>query len=109
MQRAPRIAAYSLDAVKEETKSTTRMIRTIARYGARHVPGTTGILIKTLMAGRAVQGPSIAEFERSFAAYHGMRHAVAASCGRMAFHYILKALNLPPQSEILYPALTFWV
>ncbi|HEV8129927.1 MAG TPA: aminotransferase class I/II-fold pyridoxal phosphate-dependent enzyme [Acidobacteriota bacterium] len=85
------------------------MIRTIARYGARHVPGTTGILIKTLQAGRAVQGPSIAEFERSFAAYHGMRHAVAASCGRMAFYYILKALNLPPQSEILFPALTFWV
>jgi dTDP-4-amino-4,6-dideoxygalactose transaminase len=27
----------------------------------------------------------------------------------MAFYYILKALNLPPGSEIVVPALTFWV
>ena len=36
-------------------------------------------------------------------------HAVAASYGRMAFYYILKALDLPPGSEIILPALTFWV
>src|SRR5262249_6003995 len=35
--------------------------------------------------------------------------AVTASYGRMAFYYILKALNLPPGSEIILPALTFWV
>ena len=27
----------------------------------------------------------------------------------MAFYYILKALDLPPGSEIILPALTFWV
>ena len=27
----------------------------------------------------------------------------------MAFHYILKALNLPAGSEVIFPALTFWV
>jgi len=36
-------------------------------------------------------------------------HAVAASYGRMAFYYILKALDLPAGSEIVVPALTFWV
>jgi dTDP-4-amino-4,6-dideoxygalactose transaminase len=36
-------------------------------------------------------------------------HAVAASYGRMAFYYILKALDLPAGSEIILPALTFWV
>lgn len=38
-----------------------------------------------------------------------MEHAIAASYGRMAFYYILKALNLPRDSEIIFPALTFWV
>src|SRR2546430_16843281 len=38
-----------------------------------------------------------------------MAHATAASYGRMAFYYILRALDLPPQSEIIFPALTFWV
>jgi len=27
----------------------------------------------------------------------------------MAFYYILKSLNLPRDSEIIFPALTFWV
>ena len=38
-----------------------------------------------------------------------MEHAVSASFGRMAFYYILRALELPPGSEIIFPALTFWV
>jgi dTDP-4-amino-4,6-dideoxygalactose transaminase len=85
------------------------MIRTIARYGARHVPGTTRALLKTFWRGQGVQGPSIRQFEEKFAAYHGVRHAIATSYGRMAFYYILRALDLPPGSEIIFPALTFWV
>ena len=37
------------------------------------------------------------------------RHAVTAAYGRIAFYYMLKALDLPPGSEIIFPALTFWV
>lgn len=85
------------------------MIRTIARYGARHVPGTTWALLKTLVSGCGVRGPALREFEERFAAYHGVRHAVTASYGRMAFYYILRALDLPLGSEIIFPALTFWV
>ena len=36
-------------------------------------------------------------------------HAIAASYGRMAFYYILKALDLPPGPRSSLPALTFWV
>ena len=32
----------------------------------------------------------------------------SASYGRMAFYYTLKALDLPRDSEIIFPALTFW-
>src|SRR5260370_21110288 len=38
-----------------------------------------------------------------------MGHAVTASYGRMAFYYILRALDLPPGSEIIFPARPFWV
>ena len=34
---------------------------------------------------------------------------IAAAYGRIAFYYILKALDLPPGSEIIFPSLTFWV
>src|SRR5262249_62231352 len=42
---------------------------------------------------------------------HGLHaaSAITAAYGRMAFYYILKALDLPAGSEIIFPSLTFWV
>lgn len=85
------------------------MIRTIARYGARQVPGTTWDILKTFAGGRFIKGSDLHRFEQEFAAYHGVRCAVSASYGRMAFYYILRSLGLPAGSEVLFPALTFWV
>ena len=86
-----------------------RVIRTIPRYGVRHVPGSTDAALEALRCGRGVQGPEIAVFERRFAEYCGVPHAVSASYGRMAFYYILKAFDFPAGSEIIFPALTFWI
>ncbi len=85
------------------------MFRTIARYGSRNVEGATAGFIAAIKEGRGVEGPSIADFEKQFAEYHGVKHAVSGSYGRMAFYYILRALDFPKGSEIIFPALTFWV
>jgi perosamine synthetase len=85
------------------------MMRSIARYGVRSVPGDEKEIIAAFRRGEAVEGPAIAEYEGRFAEYHGMQHAISASFGRMACYYILRALDLPPGSEIIFPALTFWV
>jgi perosamine synthetase len=85
------------------------MIRTIARYGARHVPGSMMTALRAIARGDGLRGQGISEYEKKFARYHDMRHAVSTSYGRMAFYYILKALDLPGGSEIIFPALTFWV
>ncbi|MFS8085461.1 MAG: DegT/DnrJ/EryC1/StrS family aminotransferase [Acidobacteriota bacterium] len=84
-------------------------LRTIPRYGARSIPGDEKEIIAAFRRGQAVDGPAITEFERYFATYHSMDHAITASFGRMAFYYILRALDLPAGSEIIFPALTFWV
>src|SRR6185436_18000741 len=84
------------------------MIRTIARYGARHVPGSMMAALKRIARGDGLRGQFIQEFEQRFAGYHGLRHAVSTSYGRMAFYYILKVLGLPRGSEIIFPAVTFW-
>ena len=85
------------------------MMRAIARYGVRSVPGDEKEIIAAFRRGEAVEGPAIAEYETRFAEYHGMEHAITASFGRMACYYILRALELPAGSEIIFPALTFWV
>jgi perosamine synthetase len=85
------------------------MMRTIARYGVRAVPGDEKEIIAAFRRGEAIEGPAIAEYEGRFAEYHGTEYATAASFGRMACYYILRALDLPAGSEIIFPALTFWV
>jgi dTDP-4-amino-4,6-dideoxygalactose transaminase len=84
------------------------MLRTVARYGVRSSPGDEKVVIAAFQRGEAVSGPAIEEYEKEFATFHGMEYATATSFGRMAFHYILRALDLPAGSEIIFPALTFW-
>ena len=85
------------------------MMRAIARYGVRTIPGDEKEIFAAFRRGEAVDGPCIREFEERFADVHGLKQAVSASFGRMAFYYILRALELPPGSEIIFPAVTFWV
>ena len=88
-----------------------RMLTAISRYGARVHHDTEDLVAGLKARGEFIQGPHIQQFEAAFAARAGVpaAHAVSASYGRMAFYYILRALDLPPGSEIVMPALTFWV
>jgi dTDP-4-amino-4,6-dideoxygalactose transaminase len=85
------------------------MLTAISRYGARVLPNTEELVAACKARGEYIQGPRIAEFEEMFARRAGGGTAVTAAYGRMAFYYILKALDLPPGSEIIFPSLTFWV
>src|SRR3989441_6128518 len=81
----------------------------ISRYGARVLPDTEQIAAACKARGEYIQGPQITEFERAFERRAGRGTAITAAYGRIAFYYMLKALDLPPGSEIIFPSLTFWV
>ena len=85
------------------------MLTAISRYGARVIPNTEQTIAAVRAREELVRGPQIAEFERVFASRLGIPYATTASFGRMAFYYLLKAFDLPAGSEIVFPALTFWV
>ena len=85
------------------------MLTAISRYGARVLPNTEQIIAGCKARGEFIQGPQIAEFEREFERRAGRGTAISAAFGRMAFYYLLKALDLPAGSEIIFPSLTFWV
>ncbi len=85
------------------------MLTAISRYGARVLPETEDIVAGCKARGEFIQGPQIAEFERAFEQRAGRGTAITAAYGRIAFYYILKALDLPAGSEIIFPSLTFWV
>ena len=85
------------------------MLTAISRYGIRVAPRTDRIIDECRRRGQYVQGPHIRAFEEAFSRRCGGGTAIATSYGRMAFYHLLKALDLPPGSEVVMPALTFWV
>src|SRR3954467_14390757 len=85
------------------------MLTAISRYGVRVAPATDETIRRCEQTSTLIQGPAIVEFEAAFEARHGAGTAIATSYGRMAFFHILRALELPAGSEIVIPALPFWV
>jgi len=85
------------------------VLSAISRYGARWVPDFERIVETARRRDQLVLGPELRAFEEAFAARLGGGRALSTSYGRMAAYHILKALELPPGSEVIFPALTFWV
>lgn len=85
------------------------MLSAVSRYGARFVPDLDQIVTARERTGTLVQGPEIGAFEAAFARRLGGGEAVTTSYGRVAAYDIFRALELPPGSEVVFPALTFWV
>jgi dTDP-4-amino-4,6-dideoxygalactose transaminase len=83
----------------------------IGRFGTRMVAEREQIIRDCRQKGQLVEGPHIGAFEEEFAQFLGGGHvrAVSTEYGRMGLYFILKALDLPAGSEIIVPALTFWV
>lgn len=65
-------------------------------------------VIKVLKSGMFVQGKYVAQFEKMFADYIGVKHAIASNSGTSAQHIILAALGIGPGDEIIVPAMTFF-
>jgi len=51
-------------------------------------------------------GTKVFEFQKQFAAMYGRKHCIACSSGTAAVHIALGALQLPPGSEVIVPAIT---
>lgn len=61
----------------------------------------------TLESGWIGLGPRTVAFESAFARHVGAPHCVAVNSGTAALHLAMLALRLPPDAEVVVPALTF--
>jgi dTDP-4-amino-4,6-dideoxygalactose transaminase len=60
-----------------------------------------------LRSSEFVLGHELEEFEREFAAYVGVKHAVGVSNGTDALRLAFEAIGLKPGDEVIVPAFTF--
>jgi dTDP-4-amino-4,6-dideoxygalactose transaminase len=64
-------------------------------------------VLAVLESGQLAQGSVVAEFEEAFAAYCGVKHAIATSNGTTALHVALLAHEIGPGDEVITAPFTF--
>ena len=64
-------------------------------------------VLAVLDSGQLAQGPVAAEFEREFAAWCGVEHAVAVNSGTAALHLMLLAHGIGEGDEVITSSFTF--
>jgi dTDP-4-amino-4,6-dideoxygalactose transaminase len=63
---------------------------------------------RVLDDGRFILGPETQAFEREWAAYLDVRHAVGVANGTEAITIALRALGVGPGDDVVVPSFTFW-
>ena len=77
-------------------------------YGRQNITeADVAAVTASLHADYLTQGPTVAEFEKQFAAYVGAQYAVAVSNGTAALHLCALALNVQPGQRVITTPLTF--
>jgi perosamine synthetase len=64
-------------------------------------------VVRSLRSDWLTTGPTIAEFEREFAQFVGVKEAVAVSSGTAALHASVYAAGIGPGDEVIVPPITF--
>ena len=64
-------------------------------------------VMAVLESGQLAQGPVVADFERRFAEWCGVKHAVAVSSGTAGLHLALLAHGIGPGDEVITAPFTF--
>ena len=77
-------------------------VRTLP-FGPSHYFGEEDIeaLSEVINSGALGKGPKVAQFEREFAARHGVAHVVTVTSGTAAMHTCIGAVNPDPGDEII--------
>jgi perosamine synthetase len=72
-------------------------------FGPSHDFGDEEIaaLTEVVRSGSIGKGQRVAQFEREFAAKHGVKHAIAINSGTSAMHLCVAAINPDPGDEII--------
>jgi dTDP-3-amino-3,4,6-trideoxy-alpha-D-glucose transaminase len=74
----------------------------------RQLPTLTERIADVVAGGRYILGPEVEAFEREFADYLGVKHAIGVANGTDAITIALRALGVGPGDEVVCPSFTFY-
>jgi dTDP-4-amino-4,6-dideoxygalactose transaminase len=82
-------------------------LKTIPIAAPQMGPEERSAVLAVLDSGQLAQGPVTEEFERAFAAYCGVRNAIAVSSGTAALHLLMLAHGVAEGDEVITTPFTF--
>ncbi len=75
--------------------------------GKEEIDAVVEVIKSGILSEKSGQGPRVLQFEKEFAKFVGVKHAVAVSSGTAALHSTLWAAGLQPGDEVVIPSFTF--
>lgn len=64
-------------------------------------------VVEVLESGMLASGPKVEEFEKGFAKFVGVKHAIATNSGTAALHLALLSLGIKRGDEVIVPSFSF--
>jgi dTDP-4-amino-4,6-dideoxygalactose transaminase len=72
------------------------------------IPQLEQVARDVIASGAFILGPNVAAFEKEFARYLGVKHAIGVANGTEAITVALRALGVGPGDEVVVPSFTFY-
>jgi dTDP-4-amino-4,6-dideoxygalactose transaminase len=85
------------------------MWKAYPRHSVNLSPGCYSAIFNVIVRYNILQGPEVKAFEKGFADYIGVSHALGVSSGRAALYLALKAFEFQEGDEVIMPGYTFHI
>jgi perosamine synthetase len=79
----------------------------LPRIGDEEVEAVVKVLRSGILTSGLGAGPMVREFEKSFAEFAGVKHAIAVNTGTAALHSAMVGVGVKPGDEVILPSFTF--
>ena len=79
----------------------------LPKIGEEEIQAVVEVMKSGILTSALGSGPKVTEFERKYAEFAGVKHAIAVNTGTAALHAALMAVGIKAGDEVILPSFTF--
>lgn len=79
----------------------------LPKIGEEEIEAVVKVMRSGMLTSGLGAGPNVTEFEKNYAEFAGVKHAIAVNTGTAALHAALMAIGVKPGDEVILPSFTF--
>jgi perosamine synthetase len=77
------------------------------KIGEEEIEAVVKVMRSGMLTSGLGAGPKVTEFEKNYASFAGVKHAIAVNTGTAALHASILAVGVKPGDEVILPSFTF--